>query len=97
MDLPMEKDHFDIDILPIFVEKVLQEMRHGLVRYVTAYHNMSVSGSVSGSGSRWCWCFGREINRLVPQKWLRFKRLMQQFGLNLVWNMLKLYTCVWRM
>lgn len=41
MDLPMEKDHFDIDVLPIFVEKVLQEMRHGLVRYMTAHHNMS--------------------------------------------------------
>jgi len=41
MDLPMEKDHFDIDILPIFVEEVLQEMRHGFVCYMTAYHNMS--------------------------------------------------------
>jgi len=56
MDLPMEKDHFDIDILPIFVEEVLQEMRHGFVCYMTAYHNMScvVEGGVDRK------------NRLVP-------------------------------
>jgi len=57
MDLPMEKDHFDIDILPIFVEKVLQEMRHGLVCYMTAYHNMSC-GCCGGGGKK---------NRLVPR------------------------------
>lgn len=42
----MEKNYLDIDILTIFVEKVLEKVRHGFVCYMTAYHNMSAKISL---------------------------------------------------
>lgn len=41
-NLPMEKHNLDVHVLTILVQKVLQEMRHRLVRYVTANDDVSV-------------------------------------------------------
>lgn len=41
-NLPMEKHNLDVHVLSILVQKILQEMRNGLVRYVTANDDVSV-------------------------------------------------------
>lgn len=38
----MKKDHFNINILSIFMQKILQEMAHRFVRYVPAYDDMPI-------------------------------------------------------
>lgn len=40
----MQKDHFDVHVFTILVQKVLQEMRHRLVRYVTTHDDVSDRG-----------------------------------------------------
>lgn len=37
----MQENHLDVHILAILVQKILQEMRHGLVRYVSADDDVS--------------------------------------------------------
>ena len=39
-DIPVEKDDFDVHVLSVLVEKVLEEMGDGLVRYVTTHHDV---------------------------------------------------------
>lgn len=36
----MEKNDFYIDIVPVLVEEVFEEVGHALKRYVTAYHDV---------------------------------------------------------
>ena len=37
---PVEENHFNVNILPILVEKVLQEVRHRLIGDVPADHDV---------------------------------------------------------
>ena len=41
--LPMQKYNFDVDIVSIFVQKVLQEMRYRIVCYMTTHNDMPES------------------------------------------------------
>lgn len=40
--LPVQKDDFDVNVFPVLVEEVLQEMRNRLVRDVAANDNVPV-------------------------------------------------------
>ena len=39
-NLPVQKNDFHVHVLSVFMQKVFQEMGHGLVGYVTADHNV---------------------------------------------------------
>ena len=38
--LPVKKDYFNINILPVFMKKIFQEMRNRLIGYVATNHNV---------------------------------------------------------
>jgi hypothetical protein len=38
--LPVQKDDFDVDVLAVLVQEVLEEVGHGLVRDVSAHHDV---------------------------------------------------------
>lgn len=55
LNLPMQEDNFNVHILSIFVQKVLQEVRHWLVCYVSANDDVSnVAIQLFGDENRLC-------------------------------------------
>ena len=59
LKIPVKEDNLYVQIVPVFVKEVLEEVRHRLIRDVTAHHNVpeTLNGSIKDLDKNTCIIF----------------------------------------